>query len=144
MKKTLYSLMMAACALFLGQSVIAQPTCGPASSPLCVPADGAAFHYENNTNFALVFSLTNTAYEFHNHLGNPVFSIDAATGDMETNLRHAVGRSLQVKSNAYAFAWENNPNYGLFFNQALVRYEFRTGDATPRMVCGCQYWERSG
>ena len=38
---------------------------------------------------------------------------------------------LRVGGNKYAFQYSGNPNYGLFFNQTNVRYEFHDGAAIP-------------
>ncbi|HNP23162.1 MAG TPA: tail fiber domain-containing protein [Panacibacter sp.] len=53
--------------------------------------------------------------------------IDSATG----NLSFGGNASLRVGGNKYAFQYSGNPNYGLFFNQTNVRYEFRDGAAIP-------------
>lgn len=37
----------------------------------------------------------------------------------------------QVAGNKYAFQYKNDPDFGLFFNSADVRYEFRNGTAIP-------------
>lgn len=39
--------------------------------------------------------------------------------------------NYKVTGNRYAFQLAANPNYGLFFNQTIGRYEFRNGAAAP-------------
>lgn len=59
-------------------------------------------------------------------------NIDSATGNLSFN-----GSSqYRVGGNQYAFAFAGNPNYGLFFNQTSVRYEFRNNAAAPSFFVG--------
>jgi hypothetical protein len=59
-------------------------------------------------------------------------NIDSATGNLSFN-----GSSqYRVGGNQYAFAFAGNPNYGLYFNQTNVRYEFRNNAAAPSFYVG--------
>src|SRR5579885_1182713 len=53
--------------------------------------------------------------------------IDSATGNLSFNGNAA----YRVGGNKYAFQYSGNPNYGLYFNQTSVQYEFRNGSAVP-------------
>ena len=59
-------------------------------------------------------------------------NIDSATG----NLSFAGTSQYLVGGNKYAFAFSGNPNYGLYFNQTNLRYEFRDGTAAPVSYIG--------
>ena len=54
-------------------------------------------------------------------------NIDSATG----NLSFGGNAALRVAGNRYAFQFSGDPDYGLFFNQTNIRYEFRDGAAIP-------------
>ncbi len=58
--------------------------------------------------------------------------IDSATG----NLAFAGSSGYRVGGNNYVFQYNGNPNYGLFFNQTNVRYEFRNSAASPTFYIG--------
>ena len=59
-------------------------------------------------------------------------NIDSATG----NLSFAGTSQYLVGGNKYAFVFSGNPNYGLYFNQTNLRYEFRDGTAAPVVHIG--------
>lgn len=59
-------------------------------------------------------------------------NIDSATG----NLAFAGSAGYRVAGNNYVFQYNGNPNYGLFFNQTNVRYEFRNNAAAPTFYIG--------
>lgn len=59
-------------------------------------------------------------------------NIDSATG----NLAFAGSAGYRVAGNNYVFQYNGNPNYGLFFNQTNVRYEFRNSAAAPTFFIG--------
>lgn len=52
------------------------------------------------------------------------------------NLSFNGNGNYKVGGNRYAFQFSGNPNYGLFFNSASVRYEFRDGAAVPVFFVG--------
>ena len=53
--------------------------------------------------------------------------VDSLTG----NLSFKGTSQYIVGGNKYAFAFSGNPNYGLFFNQTNLQYEFRDSSAAP-------------
>ena len=59
-------------------------------------------------------------------------NIDSATG----NLSFAGTSAYRVGGNKYAFQFDGDPDYGLFFNQTNVRYEFRNSTAAPIFYIG--------
>ncbi len=92
------------------------------------PAAGRAGIYTTNPSATLQvkggarFGFSNANY----------INIDSATGNLSFN-----GSSqYRVGGNQYAFAFAGNPNYGLYFNQTNVRYEFRNNAATPSFYVG--------
>ncbi|WP_171609458.1 tail fiber domain-containing protein [Limnovirga soli] len=92
------------------------------------PAAGRAGIYTTNPSATLQvkggarFGASNANY----------INIDSATGNLSFN-----GSSqYRVGGNQYAFAFSGNPNYGLYFNQTNVRYEFRNNAAAPSFYVG--------
>ncbi len=92
------------------------------------PAAGRTGIYTTNPSATLQvkggarFGLSNANY----------LNIDSATGNLSFN-----GSSqYRVGGNQYAFAFAGNPNYGLYFNQTNVRYEFRNNAAAPSFYVG--------
>jgi len=84
-----------------------------------------AFQFTQNPNYGLFFNATDLQYEFRNSSAAPIFSFNANTGRMTSNLQFGPGSDYLVPNNSYAFRSASNPNYGLFFNSSNLRYEFR-------------------
>lgn len=59
-----------------------------------------------------------------------------ASVDASGNLAFNGTAAYKVGGNKYAFQFSGNPNYGLFFNQASVRYEFRNSAAAATFFAG--------
>ena len=60
-----------------------------------------------------------------------------ATVDGSGNLSfNGANAQYRVGGNKYAFAFSGNPNYGLYFNQTNVRFEFRNGSAQSILNIG--------
>src|SRR5215831_16855351 len=58
-------------------------------------------------------------------------TINYAQIDSTGKLTFSGSGAYQVGGNKYAFQYSGNPNYGLFFNQTSVQYEFRNSSAAP-------------
>lgn len=56
--------------------------------------------------------------------------------DANGNLSFTGTAAYKVGGNKYAFQFAGNPNYGMFFNQASVRYELRSNTAAATFFVG--------
>lgn len=58
------------------------------------------------------------------------------TVDANGNLSFSGNAAYKVGGNKYAFQFAGNPNYGMYFNQASVRYELRNNAAAATFFVG--------
>lgn len=65
-----------------------------AGTALRVRGNEYAFQYFDNANYGLIFSSSNSAYQFTNSSGNPIFSLGANTGDVQFNGKVNIGTQV--------------------------------------------------
>ena len=107
-------------------------------APVEVEGDEYAFYYDAMPNYGLYFSLADSRYEFRNSAANPMFWVDANTGQgfLQGNLSFGPTASLMIDNNRYAFRSKSFPDYGLFFSLADVEYQFKTLGGTNVFAIG--------
>lgn len=88
-----------------------------------------AFQFTSNPNYGLFFNSSAQQYQFRNGSANAVFSIDANTGNMASDLQFNTGSDFYVAPNRYAFRSAQSPNVGLYATNS--RIQFLNSSASP-------------
>lgn len=100
---------------------------GLLTSSVCTFAQTNTFPTTGNVGIGTLAPASNLQVIGTSRFGstNNFATIDAG-GNLSFNGANA---QYRVGGNRYAFAFSGNPNYGLYFNQSGLRYEFRNGSA---------------